>query len=423
VPESDLDVVVFGATSVTGRRVAAYLAERTAGTDLTWAAAARDLDKLARVLGEEGVANAKAIAADVGDPGSLAEMASRARTVVNLVGPYTRYGAPVIEACVAQGANYVDLTGEIPFVRRMIDRFDAAARDAGVKIVQVCGFEALPPDLGVLIAGEAAWERWEERLAEVELETVVIETPPGIPRASDFISGGTMQSAAAVVGDADAAAITDPGLLIEDPVAADTVRSRSPIRLAPRRGFAGAVVAPMSPAAFINPAVIHRTAAILADDAGQPFHPFTYREGVAMPGSDATLPLRYAAAGAISGVQAGMAAAAQASAGVRERVGRAMSKVLPSSGFGPGADRIDAWRWGMNIRARTQGGNVAEVRIEAEGHPGYRATARMLGEAGLMLSEPGATPQRSGCLTPATALGSERIDRFERARLRFSVRD
>ena len=39
----------------------------------------------------------------------------------------------------------------------------------------------------------------------------------------------------------------------------------------------------------------------------------------------------------------------------------------------------------------------------------------------MLLAEEGATPQRAGCLTPASALGTAQIDRFERARLRFSV--
>src|SRR5271163_4431851 len=144
VSERDLDVVVFGATGVTGRRVAGYLAERATETDVRWAAAARDAGRAERVLGECGVHPTETIVADVSDPDSLAAMASRARVVLNLVGPYTLYGRPVIEACVAHGAHYADLTGEIPFVRRMIDEFDGAAGAGGVKIVQVCGFEALP---------------------------------------------------------------------------------------------------------------------------------------------------------------------------------------------------------------------------------------------------------------------------------------
>ena len=46
----EFDVVVFGATSVTGRRVAAYLDDRAGDADLRWAAAARDPGKLERVL-------------------------------------------------------------------------------------------------------------------------------------------------------------------------------------------------------------------------------------------------------------------------------------------------------------------------------------------------------------------------------------
>jgi short subunit dehydrogenase-like uncharacterized protein len=75
----------------------------------------------------------------------------------------------------------------------------------------------------------------------------------------------------------------------------------------------------------------------------------------------------------------------------------------------------------MAIEGRTTGGNVVRATVDADGHPGYLATARMLGEAGLLLAEPGATPERSGCLTPATALGTQSAGRFERARVRFSV--
>src|SRR3954451_12016570 len=152
--ERDLDVVVFGATGVTGRRVAAYLAERAVETGARWAAAARDMAKLERLLGEAGVTAPETIVADLENPDSLAAMACRAKVVLNLVGPYTLYGRPVIEACVAAGAHYVDLTGEIPFVRRVIDEFEAAAVAAGVKVVQVCGFESMPADLAVQRAAE-----------------------------------------------------------------------------------------------------------------------------------------------------------------------------------------------------------------------------------------------------------------------------
>ena len=75
----------------------------------------------------------------------------------------------------------------------------------------------------------------------------------------------------------------------------------------------------------------------------------------------------------------------------------------------------------MSVEARTTGGHEVRVDVDADGHPGYLATARMLGEAGLLLAEPGATPERAGCLTPATALGTGIAKRLERAGVRFSV--
>ena len=420
VSDRDLDVVVFGATGVTGRQVAAYLAERAAETDLRWAPAARDASKVAQVLGEIGVSAPETIVADVGDPGSLAAMASRTRVVLDLVGPYTLYGRPVIDACVAGGAHYADLTGEMPFVRTIIDDFDGPAAAAGVKIVQVCGFEALPPDLAVALAAERAREQWGEGLAEVDLEAS-ITPPPGRPRLSDGISGGTFQSLTAVAGADDAARITDPALLIPDSAVAAAVRRVSPIGLAPRRGSNGAVIAPMSPAPFINPAVIHRTAALIASAEGHPAEPFRYREGMALGGGAASLAARLAIAGALSATQVGLRGLARARPAVRRPVANALGRIGPSSGFGPAADRLEGWRWTMSVHARTTGGQELDVHLQADGHPGYLATARLLGEAGMLLSEDGATPERSGCLTPAAALGTGCIGRFERAGMRFSA--
>jgi short subunit dehydrogenase-like uncharacterized protein len=420
VTDRDLDVVVFGATGVTGRRVAAYLAERSAETGVRWAAAARNTAKLERLMDELGVSPPETIAADVADPTSLTEMASRARVVLNLVGPYTLYGRPVIDACVAAGAHYVDLTGEIPFVRRIIDEFDRPAAEAGLKIVQVSGFEVLPPDLMVLLAAERARELWAEALAAADLE-VAIRPPGGMPHASDGMSGGTFQSLSAVAGGDDAALVADPAALVDDIALAAAVRRLSPITLAPRPGQHDAVIAPMAPAAFINPAVIHRTVALVASAEHRPAEPFRYREGVVLGGGTASLPLRWALAGVISATQVGVRAIARARPEVRRPVANLLARIGPASGYGPHTDRLEGWKWTMDVRARTTGGRELEVHLDADGHPGYLTTARILGEAGMLLAEDGATPERAGCLTPAAALGSASVARFERAGVRFSL--
>ncbi len=386
IQQRDLDVVVFGATGVTGRRVAAYLDDRASQTGARWAAAGRDPVRLRGVLAQEGVHEPETLIADLADPGSLVAMASRAKVVLNLVGPYSLYGRPVIEACVDSGAHYADLTGEIPFMRQVVDEVDERAREAGVKLVQACGFEALPPDLAVALAAETARSRWHEPLADVDLE-LSYTLPPGMPRPSDLISGGTFQSMAAVAaGEEDAASLTDPAALVTDPVLASEVRRRSPIRVRPRRGTQGAVVAPMVPAAFINPAVIQRTAALSVDVRDEWAEPFAYREGVALTGPVATLPLRVAAAGALSGMQVGIGQTSRAAPSVRRRIGGVLGALLPGSGYGPAADRLEGMalaagrtrtdhRWRRRPRAGRGRGPSRLSRHRADARRG-RAHAR-----------------------------------------------
>jgi short subunit dehydrogenase-like uncharacterized protein len=269
-----------------------------------------------------------------------------------------------------------------------------------------------------LLAAEVSMDRWAEPLAEVEVEAH-IQTPPGLPRPSD-LSGGTFQSMA-VAATIDDAAITDPAALVADPGAADWIRANSPIKLRPRHGSTGAVVAPMSPAAFINPAVLHRSAELLAHERKLRFKPFRYREGIVLPGKGVARPLRYGAAAALAANQGAMRGIAKAPLRFRRGLSRIQRELFPSSGFGPKANRIENWLTRLSVYARTSGGNELTVHVEADGHPAYLATARWLGEAGLLLAEPGATPERVGCLTPAAALGSSSLVRFEHAGLRFAV--
>ena len=144
---------------------------------------------------------------------------------------------------------------------------------------------------------------------------------------------------------------------------------------------------------------------------------------MALDGPAATLPLRYAAAGVLSGTQAALAAATRANPGVRKRIADGMRKVMPSSGYGPSGDKLEQWKWQMSIRALSTAGNQVGVEIDADGQPGYFTTATMLGEAGLMMADDEATPDRAGCITPAVALGTGSVDRFDHARMRFSVAD
>jgi short subunit dehydrogenase-like uncharacterized protein len=106
---------------------------------------------------------------------------------------------------------------------------------------------------------------------------------------------------------------------------------------------------------------------------------------------------------------------------VRRRFVDLLRRGLPSSGFGPAGERMEDWSWRIAVNARTVGGHQVRVDLEGEGQPGYLATGKMLGEAGLLLAEEGATPGRSGFLTPGAALGTSQLDRFRHAGVKIQV--
>src|SRR5271157_4153093 len=154
--QRELDIVLYGATGFVGKLTAQYLAR--AGGTVRIGLAGRSADRVAAVrdsLGA-GARDWQLITADASEPSSLAAMAARTRVVVTTVGPYTRYGLPLVAACAAAGTDYADLTGEAMFVRESIDLHHKQAADNGARIVHACGFDSVPSDLSVYALYRAA---------------------------------------------------------------------------------------------------------------------------------------------------------------------------------------------------------------------------------------------------------------------------
>ena len=137
------DIVVYGATGFVGMLTAKYLAENAPPDDRI-ALGGRSQAKLERTRAELGV-DWPLVIADSQDRDAVTAMAESARVVATTVGPYFKYGKPLVEAC-AGGTHYADLTGEVLFMRWAIDAADAAARASGARIVHTCGFDSIPSE-------------------------------------------------------------------------------------------------------------------------------------------------------------------------------------------------------------------------------------------------------------------------------------
>ena len=66
--------------------------------------------------------------ADSEDEASLDAMASAFKVVLNAAGPYAKYGSPVLHACVLQGTDHIDLSGEPLWMHEILGQYEELAK-------------------------------------------------------------------------------------------------------------------------------------------------------------------------------------------------------------------------------------------------------------------------------------------------------
>jgi short subunit dehydrogenase-like uncharacterized protein len=404
--EREYDVVLFGATGFTGHLVAERLVERAPeGTRI--ALAGRSLAKLGAVRDALGPAAAHwpLLLADSSNKPTMTTMARSAIAVATTVGPYAKYGLPLVEACAKAGTHYVDLSGEVLFMRASIDAYDEVARGTGARIVHACGFDSIPSDLGVLLLHEVAGP-----LAET---TLLVKDMRG------GFSGGTLASgrvqAEAVAADPQARTIA------ADPYALSPDRESEP----DRGGQADA-----ASEADLSSAVHHPELGWIGPFVMGPTNSRVVRRSNALMGFAYSRDFRYqeatwfgeglSARARATGMTAGLGAfgAAMTFGPTRSGIG----KVLPKPGEGPSAEDRAAGRFRMEIHGWRPDGEHFVATVAAQGDPGYAATSLMLAESVLLAaSGDTALPDRAGVLTPATGLGMPLVERLRAAGMTFEA--
>ena len=404
--ERDLDIVVFGATGFVGRLVAEYLAAH-APTGVRIGLAGRSAEKLDAVRSSLGstAADWPLLVSDAADRASMDVLARSTTVVATTVGPYARYGMPLVEACAEAGTHYADLTGEVLFVRDTLAHCADTARASGARIVHSCGFDSVPSDLAVLLLAERA--RADETGLLEETSLVVRSMRGGI-------SGGTIDSARAmaesVAADRSLAKVMiDPYALSPDRAAEPDAGSTPDAAAIRRDESVGSWVGPFVMAPY-NTRVVRLSNSLQGWAYGRRFR---YREVMAY-GDGPMAPIRAAA------VSVGVALGA---AGLAFGPTRAvLDRFLPAPGDGPDEATRRNGSFETETRTRTSTGAAYRCVVAAQGDPGYQATAVMLGESALALALDGdCLPDRAGVLTPASGIGAVLADRLRAAGFRIDV--
>ena len=168
-------VILYGASGYTGRMIAAQLDEVD---DLVLAG--RDAVKVEAVAASMG---REWIAFDLSDPAENAAALAGAKILLNAAGPFDRTAAPLIDACMATGAHYLDLGGEWPVFIDIMAR-DAEARAANIMLLPGAGLTIAATDC-LLLRAKELWP-----------DTVQLDL--GISRAQ-VVSRGSATSMASLV--------------------------------------------------------------------------------------------------------------------------------------------------------------------------------------------------------------------------------
>jgi short subunit dehydrogenase-like uncharacterized protein len=386
------DLVLYGASGFTGRQTVEYC-KQAAPSGLRWAIAGRNRDKLNSV----NSAGVDVLIADSKDAAALDAIASSARVVASTAGPFSLYGTQLVDSCVRHQTHYCDITGETPWIRSLIDRYQEKAAADGTRIVPTCGFDSIPSDFGAWLTA-----RHIREVLHSECESMAAYFKLG-----GGINGGTLASFYTLIESGQIGSVRDPYLLNPNrsaPTAAQRARNVDPsgVRYDPDLGrWATSFIM-----GSINTRVVRRTQALLGTE-------FDYQE--------------YSSFKKSSGARMASTGGRVFESILGSGVGRLLLRpLLPKPGDGPSQKVMDGGFFETTFIARAKNGAVVRGVLKGQGDPGNRITVKCLCESAFVLAltdEPSRRPAvgMGGVLTPVTALGDSLVPRLTAAGITFEV--
>ena len=391
-PARPYDIVLLGGTGFTGRLVAEYLSETYGVSEnLRWAIAGRSKEKLASVRAEIGNESISVLVADSHDPESLDRLAKQSSVLCNTVGPYALHGSNTVAACVQNGTHYCDLTGEVHWIRRMIDTHHTQAIQKRLRIVHSCGYDSIPSEMSVHFIQSEAMKKFGRYCAHVKV---------GVKATSGGLSGGTIASLGNMIVEAEQDnriydLLADPYGL--NPEGMRTGKDGPDLRSTEYDKHYESWKGPFMMSA-INTRIVRRGLALMDHPYGTDFR---YDEFL-LTGKGLSGQIK----GRASAMMMRLAAAKPGSL-----MSRLLNKLAPKPGEGPSRKQRDNGYWVFDILGILPDGRTIRARMKGDKDPGYGSTSKMLGEAAVCLAKDD-LPDQFGVITPVFAMGDVLLDRL-----------
>ena len=163
VASREFDLLIYGATGYTGKRVAAHAIDKY--PTLKIGIGGRTESKLTKVANDLGLPHSSVVVAPLEDDGggtnaTLIEAVGRARVVLACAGPYRQCGMPLVRAAVKAETDYLDLCGEPQFFDDALVECEEEARSNNVLIVSACAFDCVPAELSAALVAREVRKRY-----------------------------------------------------------------------------------------------------------------------------------------------------------------------------------------------------------------------------------------------------------------------
>ena len=392
----EYDIIIWGASGFTGRLVAEYLYKNYNAKDLNWAIAGRDELKLSSIREKFLDNTIPIVLADSFNENSLNDIVKKTKVVCSTVGPYAKYGSLLVKSCVKNKTHYCDLAGEAQWIRKMIDLYHKEAITNQVKIVNSCGFDSIPSDMGVYFI----YKNILKKNLSIKMR---------VTGAKGGYSGGTYASMQNIIKEASINKeirrnLTNPYGL--NPIGEQSGMDKSDLRSVIYDSKIKTWISPFLMAG-INTKIVRRSNALSNYNYGKEFK---YDEAVMtgtgfkgrLKGIILSIPLIFLSA----------------------KPGSLFNKIFnflsPKLGKGTNKKERESGYFSLRFYVFQENNDFSIYKVTGDKDPGYGSTSKMLAESAVCLAKDELN-NNFGILTPSIAMSDSLLDRLvSKAGLKFS---
>ena len=399
--QKKLDLVIWGATGFTGKLVCEYITNSYNSKDLNWTIAGRNEEKLLKLKNRLNIKNSILIG-NSNDKSSLEKICGKTKVICSTVGPYALYGTNLIHACIKMKTNYCDISGETQWIRKIIDTFHEKAKKQKIKIVNSCGFDSIPSDVGVYFCQSNYYK--ENGVYANEINMRVAGTRGGF-------SGGTYNSLTNVIH--EASLNKSVRKILNNPYGLNPINEQSgpdkkDLKSVEYDNEAKSWIAPFVMAG-INTKIVRRSNALLNYKYG---NSFLYSEAVLVGNGILGKIIGY-----LSLIPILM---------VIQKKGSVIKKIVdlfvPKAGEGPSKKQRENGFFSLKFFF----GNNRQrylAKVTGDMDPGYGSTSKMLAECAICLALDDTLNENYGVITPSVAFEENILERLQNnAGLEFSMK-